>query len=119
MNENTHRRTGSLRPVCGPVSRRGGPKQARFKHKLPRGIYINHDDLVAMANGSQTAAQLHLPSGDGNNVNNNGAILGHHPQPLNQGEFMLKAMDREIVSLKRQVSPVFVKGFRANFKNKH
>lgn len=116
MNKNTHRRTGSLRPVCGPVSRRGGPKQARFKHKLPRGIYINHDDLVAMANGSQTAAQLHLPPGDGNNVNNNGAILGHHPQPLNQGEFMLKAMDREIVSLKRQVSPVFVKGFRANLK---
>lgn len=66
-----------MRPVCGPVSRRGGPKQARFKHKLPRGIYINYDDLVAMATP---------------------------PPTLNQGEVMLRAMDREIVSLKRQVS---------------
>jgi hypothetical protein len=38
-------------------------------------MYINHDDLIAMATG-----------------------------PAGQGESMLKAMDREIVSLKRLVS---------------
>lgn len=79
------RRTGTMRPLCGPSGRRGpGAKQQRFKHRLPRGIYINHDDLVAMATGPQP---------------------GDAPQPglVNQGEAMLKAMDREIISLKRQV----------------
>lgn len=74
-----------MRPLCGPSGRRGpGSKQQRYKHRLPRGIYINHDDLVAMATGPQP---------------------GDPPQPghVNQGETMLKAMDREIVSLKRQV----------------
>ncbi|CAK1543025.1 unnamed protein product [Leptosia nina] len=79
------RRTGTMRPLCGPSGRRGpGSKQVRYKHRLPRGIYINHDDLVAMATGPQP---------------------GDAPQPglVNQGEAMLKAMDREIISLKRQV----------------
>ncbi|CAB3244479.1 unnamed protein product [Arctia plantaginis] len=79
------RRTGTMRPLCGPSGRRGpGSKQQRYKHRLPRGIYINHDDLVAMASGPQP---------------------GDPPQPglVNQGEAMLKAMDREIISLKRQV----------------
>ena len=43
-------------------------------------MYINHDDLVAMAAGPPA------------------------PAPAIQGDQMLKAMDREIVSLKRQVS---------------
>ncbi|XP_060804130.1 REST corepressor 1 isoform X3 [Amyelois transitella] len=79
------RRTGTMRPLCGPSGRRGpGSKQQRYKHHLPRGIYINHDDLVAMATGPQP---------------------GDAPTPglVNQGEAMLKAMDREIISLKRQV----------------
>ncbi|KAJ0176197.1 hypothetical protein K1T71_008371 [Dendrolimus kikuchii] len=79
------RRTGTMRPLCGPSGRRGpGSKQQRYKHRLPRGIYINHDDLVAMATGPQPGEQAtaHL---------------------VNQGEAMLKAMDREIISLKRQV----------------
>ncbi|XP_049874933.1 REST corepressor 3 isoform X2 [Pectinophora gossypiella] len=79
------RRTGTMRPLCGPSGRRGpGSKQQRYKHRLPRGIYINHDDLVAMATGPQP---------------------GDTPQRglVNQGEAMLKAMDREITSLKRQV----------------
>ncbi|CAG4961831.1 unnamed protein product [Colias eurytheme] len=79
------RRTGSMRPLCGPAGRRGpGSKRVRYKHRLPRGIYINHDDLVAMATGPQP---------------------GDPPQPglVNQGEAMLKSMDREIISLKRQV----------------
>ncbi|GBP90144.1 REST corepressor 3 [Eumeta japonica] len=82
------RRTGSMRPLCGPSGRRGpGAKQQRYKHRLPRGIYINHDDLVAMATGPQP--------GDG--------ALPAQSGLLNQGEAMLKAMDREIISLKRQV----------------
>ncbi|XP_063385249.1 REST corepressor 1 isoform X2 [Cydia fagiglandana] len=79
------RRTGTMRPLCGPSGRRGpGSKQQRYKHRLPRGIYINHDDLVAMATGPQPGE----PS---------------QPGLVNQGEAMLKAMDREIISLKRQV----------------
>lgn len=76
-----------MRPLCGPSGRRGPGKQQRYKHRLPRGIYINHDDLVAMATGPQP---------------------GDPPQPglVNQGEAMLKAMDREIISLKRQVRDV-------------
>jgi hypothetical protein len=74
-----------MRPLCGPAGRRGpGSKQQRYKHRLPRGIYINHDDLVAMATGPQPGDTL-------------------QPGLLNQGETMLKAMDREIISLKRQV----------------
>ncbi|XP_069359813.1 REST corepressor 1 isoform X2 [Maniola hyperantus] len=79
------RRTGTMRPLCGPSGRRGpGSKQQRYKHRLPRGIYINHDDLVAMATGPQPGDAL-------------------QPGLVNQGEAMLKAMDREIISLKRQV----------------
>ncbi|CAH2982845.1 unnamed protein product [Chilo suppressalis] len=79
------RRTGSMRPLCGPSGRRGpGAKQQRYKHRLPRGIYINHDDLVAMATGPQPGDPV-------------------QPGIVNQGEAMLKAMDREIISLKRQV----------------
>ncbi|CAB3360291.1 Hypothetical predicted protein [Cloeon dipterum] len=72
------KRTGGLRPTTGPMRREGRPIQHNFllrnKRKPPRGMYINHDDLVSMATG-----------------------------PAGQGENMLKAMDREIVSLKRLV----------------
>lgn len=74
----THwRRTGSVRPTIGPSKPRDRHTHSlilRNKRKPPRGMYINHDDLIAMASG-----------------------------PAGQGEQMLKAMDREIVSLKRQV----------------
>ena len=43
----------------------------------PKGMYINHDDLVTMATGPNT-----------------------------QGEHLLKSMDREIVSYKRVVSTI-------------
>jgi len=74
----THwRRTGSIRPTVGPAKprdRHASSVLARSKRKPPRGMYINHDDLVVLSSGA--------------------------PQ---QGETILKAMDREIVSLKRQV----------------
>lgn len=77
----TYRRTGSVRPTTGPVKRdRHCHVLLRHKRKPPRGMYINHDDLVAMAAGPPA------------------------PAPASQGDQMLKAMDREIVSLKRQVS---------------
>nr|XP_023029786.1 REST corepressor 2 isoform X1 [Leptinotarsa decemlineata] len=67
------RRTGLLRPTSGPTGgKRGTPLGARHKRKPPRGMYINHDDLAAMASG-------------------------------NTGVVMLKAMDRELDSLQRQI----------------
>nr|CAI5856454.1 unnamed protein product [Callosobruchus analis] len=79
------RRTGLSRPTSGPTSKRGcgggsgsgsngGVSAAgRRKRKPPKGMYINHDDLAAMASG-------------------------------NAGVTMLRAMDRELDSLQRQVS---------------
>ncbi|KAB0800060.1 hypothetical protein PPYR_07940 [Photinus pyralis] len=67
------RRTGILRPTSGPTaSKRGAPIGARHKRKPPRGMYINHDDLAAMASGSA-------------------------------GVLILKAMDRELEALHRQI----------------
>lgn len=63
-----------LRPTSGPTGgKRGAPLGARHKRKPPRGMYINHDDLAAMASGSA-------------------------------GVLILKAMDRELEALHRQVS---------------
>lgn len=51
------RRTGSLRPTSGPscLGKRYRPSGSE-KHKRhpPRGIYINHDDIVALATASQS-----------------------------------------------------------------
>nr|CAH7716547.1 unnamed protein product [Callosobruchus chinensis]CAH7742566.1 unnamed protein product [Callosobruchus chinensis] len=78
------RRTGLSRPTSGPTSKRGcgggsgsgsngGVSAAgRRKRKPPKGMYINHDDLAAMASG-------------------------------NAGVTMLRAMDRELDSLQRQI----------------
>ncbi|XP_014239877.1 REST corepressor 3 isoform X2 [Cimex lectularius] len=74
----THwRRTGSIRPTVGPAKprdRHANSVLARSKRKPPRGMYINHDDLVVLSSDC--------------------------PQ---HGEVIIKAMDREIISLKRQV----------------
>ncbi|CAH1159503.1 unnamed protein product [Phaedon cochleariae] len=75
------RRTGLLRPTSGPVAggpgkrhggAGGGPLGARHKRRPPRGMFINHDDLAAMASG-------------------------------NTGVTVLRAMDRELDSLQRQI----------------
>lgn len=63
-----------MRPTSGPTGgKRGSPLGGRHKRKPPRGMYINHDDLAAMASGGA-------------------------------GVLMLKAMDRELDALQRQVS---------------
>jgi len=75
-------RTGQLRPTTGPArkdgSKAGGTQKynALLKNsgKPPKGMYINHDDLVSLATG-----------------------------PSSQGEQLLKSMDREIVTYKRTV----------------
>jgi len=70
-------RTGQMRPTTGPT-RKDGVKQKhsvfRNSSQPPKGMYINHDDLVTLATG---------PSG--------------------QGEAILQGLDREIVSHKRIV----------------
>jgi len=70
-------RTGQMRPTTGPM-RKDGVKQKhaifRNSSQPPKGMHINHDDLVGLATG-----------------------------PAGQGEALLRAHDREIVSYKRQV----------------
>lgn len=69
------RRTGNKRPTSGPYfGKRSRDRNAeRHKRKPPRGMYINHDDIVALARAND-----------------------------NQDE-MLANTDREIVSLLSQV----------------
>jgi len=72
-------RTGQMRPTTGPARKDGlRPKTSLFKNaslgQPPRGMHINHDDLVALATG-----------------------------PQGQGEAILRALDREIVSQMRHV----------------
>jgi len=70
-------RTGQVRPTTGPL-RKDGMKLNRslFRNstKPPKGMHINHDDLVALATG-----------------------------PGGQGESLLKALDREVLQYKRTV----------------
>ena len=66
-----------MRPTTGPMRKDGvKPKGAIFRKSSqpPKGMHINHDDLVGLATG-----------------------------PPGQGEAVLKSHDREIVSFKRNV----------------
>lgn len=75
-----YRRTGSLRPTSGPNGgKRRGNGFDRHKRKPPRGMYINHDDIVTLAGPE---------NGDEVNQNRN---------------HLLASMDREISSLLGQV----------------
>ena len=67
------RRTGTLR-TAGAMRTSARHNPARSKRKPPRGMHLNYDDLVAIVNG---------PSGEGDTI--------------------LRSMDSEIVSFKRQV----------------
>jgi len=70
-------KTGQMRPTTGPL-RKDGLKATRnvFRNstKPPKGMHINHDDLVSLATG-----------------------------PNGQGESLLKSLDREILDSKRSV----------------
>ncbi len=71
-------RTGRVRPTTGPTRKDGSRSRHsslfRNSNRPPRGMYVNHDDLVGLATG-----------------------------PASQGEALLKSMDREIISYKRLV----------------
>lgn len=72
-------RTGSLRPTSGPTLSKRSRNNTnngveRHKSKLPRGMYINHDDIVKLAS-----------------------------QDNNRGDDLLTNMDREISTLLSQV----------------
>jgi len=75
-----YQRTGHVRPTTAPARRDGAKAGLKYNQVMknnsrpPKGMYINHDDLVTMATGPNT-----------------------------QGEHLLKSMDREIVSYKRVV----------------
>lgn len=82
-------RTGTLRPTSGPGygkrvrgSSTNNNGLERHKSKLPRGMYINHDDIVALA----------CPDNNGQS---------------NRNDDLLASMDREISSLLSQVSDSF------------
>lgn len=79
-------RTGALRPTSGPGygkrSRSAQNGLERHKRKPPRGMYINHDDIVALA----------CPE--------NGQV--------NRSDDLLASMDREVNSLLSQVRTTYV-----------
>ena len=72
------RRTGTMRPTTGPIRRdkqAGVASSGRHKRKPPRGMYLDHEDLVTFSG-----------------------------EPEIQSDTVLKAMDGEIVALKRLVT---------------
>lgn len=54
------RRTGSQRPTAGPFfGKRFRDRNAdRHKRKPPRGMHINHDDIVALASSNSNRDEL-------------------------------------------------------------
>ena len=75
-------RTGSLRPTSGPTLSKRSRNNTnngveRHKSKLPRGMYINHDDIVKLAS-----------------------------QDHSRGDDLLINMDREISTLLSQVRSI-------------
>lgn len=72
-------RTGSLRPTSGPgYGKRSRANGLEHKRKPPRGIYINHDDIVSLA----------------------------CPEQANRSDDLLASMDREINALLTQVCKI-------------
>lgn len=76
------RRTGSLRPTSGPSYMGKRPRNTagggeKHKRKPPRGMYINHDDIVTLASNPNT-----------------------------ESDRLLSSMDREVVALMSQVRPL-------------
>ncbi|XP_076046279.1 REST corepressor 1-like isoform X2 [Oratosquilla oratoria] len=76
---NHWKRTGCLRPTVGPMKR--DKQLIKHKRRPPRGMYINHEDLLAMVSPS-----------------NSNSPLAQHP-----GQQILKHMENEVIALKRQV----------------
>ncbi|XP_052870019.1 REST corepressor 3-like [Anopheles cruzii] len=94
------RRTGALRPTSGPsfMSKRArgsnllGKSGDSHKRRPPKGMYINHDDIVKLASTAQNGA------GSGGND-----MMGGGVRKGNPNDDLLASMDREIVSLLSQI----------------
>ncbi|XP_049285812.1 REST corepressor 2 [Anopheles funestus] len=105
------RRTGVLRPTTGPSfmnkRTRGsnilGKSGDSHKRRPPKGMYINHDDIVKLASTAQ--------NGDGGIVGTDGGY-----KKGMQNNDLLASMDREIVSLLTQIQNNKQKG--SGFKRK-
>ncbi|XP_055388695.1 uncharacterized protein LOC129617538 isoform X1 [Condylostylus longicornis] len=52
------RRTGNKRPTTGPYFKRLRDRSDRQKRKPPRGMHINHDDIVALASSNNNQDEL-------------------------------------------------------------
>ncbi|XP_042239786.1 REST corepressor 1-like isoform X1 [Homarus americanus] len=74
-----YRKTGSLRPTVGPMKR--DKQLIKHKRRPPRGMHINHEDLMAMVSSG--------PPGP--------------PGTLTPGQQLLRHMENEVIALKRQV----------------
>uniref|UniRef100_A0A1Q3FWG8 Putative dna-binding protein n=1 Tax=Culex tarsalis TaxID=7177 RepID=A0A1Q3FWG8_CULTA len=93
------RRTGVLRPTSGPtfMNKRArnsnllGKSGDSHKRRPPRGMYINHDDIVKLADSAQHGASAGLGTGTGTGTDTNPSVD------------LLAGMDREIVSLWSQI----------------
>ncbi|CAL4114571.1 unnamed protein product, partial [Meganyctiphanes norvegica] len=76
----THwKKQGTLRPTVGPMKR--DKQLIKSKRRPPRGMHINHEDLMAMVNAGPPAPQ--------------GSIT--------PGQQLLRHMENEVIALKRQV----------------
>ncbi|KAF2358577.1 ELM2 domain [Trinorchestia longiramus] len=85
---NHWKRTGSLRPTVGPLKR----DRQLIKHKRhpPPGMYINHEDLMAIASSGNIFSK--------SNVGSSAFSASHGAQhPI------IKHVENEVVALKRQV----------------
>ncbi|KAK7066512.1 REST corepressor 3 [Halocaridina rubra] len=76
---NHWKKTGSLRPTVGPMKR--DKQLIKHKRRPPRGMHINHEDLMAMVSSG--------PPGP--------------PGTLTPGMQLLRHMENEVIALKRQV----------------
>ncbi|XP_035897882.1 REST corepressor 3 isoform X1 [Anopheles stephensi] len=108
------RRTGVLRPTTGPSfmnkRTRGsnilGKSGDSHKRRPPKGMYINHDDIVRLASTAQNGGDGIVGGGGGGDGvggivegNNDG---GGYRKGI-QSNDLLASMDREIVSLLTQI----------------
>lgn len=68
------------------------------KRRPPRGMYINHDDIVKLADSAQSGGGAGAAIGTGT-----GTGVGLTPDTTNLSVDLLAGMDREIVSLWSQI----------------
>ncbi|XP_050069216.1 REST corepressor 3-like [Anopheles maculipalpis] len=104
------RRTGVLRPTTGPSfmnkRTRGsnilGKSGDSHKRRPPKGMYINHDDIVKLASTAQNGSDGAGTGGGGGGIVVGNDDGGGYKKGI-QSNDLLASMDREIVSLLSQI----------------